>query len=154
MSAAHDERARLFGEVADMIVDIAREVRLRGAVDAPGVPLNQTHSQVMRFVHAHPGEAGSAIARAIGIKRSNVSAALQELRDLGYVTLERSTTDARAMQVFPTALAEQTVASLRGRWGDLLGQAWERAPGDLDDLVRARETLTALMAGLRGIRDE
>ena len=151
MQETNPQDAR-FAHIADLIVDIAREVRLRGAVDAPGVPLNQTHSQIMRFVHARPGSTASQIAAGAGVKRANVSTAVAELRELGYLVTRRDDSDGRSIRVDPTSLAESTVVRLQAAWGDQLAAAWRAAGANpdqrLDDVVDALDLFAqGLVAG-------
>ncbi|GAA5034337.1 MarR family winged helix-turn-helix transcriptional regulator [Microbacterium fluvii] len=153
MSDSQAERARRFANLADLIVDVAREVRLRSGIDAPGVPLNQTQSQVMRYVHANPGCLASEIARDAGIKRTNVSSAVQELRDLGYLVVARDARDGRALRITATALAESTVALLRSAWSEVLQEAWDAGAPASDDVPAAEAALEVLLRGLRSHRE-
>ncbi|MCR2784613.1 MULTISPECIES: MarR family winged helix-turn-helix transcriptional regulator [unclassified Microbacterium] len=148
------DAAEQFAHVADLIVDIAREMRLRSGVDAPGVPLNQTQSQVMRFVHSCPDSSVSEIALAVGIKRTNVSSALQDLRELGYVTTAPDPRDGRAIRVRPTALADRTIAQLGRAWAGTLQEAWDAVEHGRDDIAAAESVLAALMQGLRATRHD
>ena len=138
-----------FMAVAELIVHLAREVRIRAHVAGRGVPLNQTDTHVMRYIHLHPGCAPSEIAAATGLHRANVSASLGVLRDLGFAVTRRNELDGRSIRVHPTAHAEETVARLRTAWGDLLQSAWGEDEHDADlELMRRRlgEVLARLAA--------
>jgi DNA-binding MarR family transcriptional regulator len=124
-----------FATLADLVIDIAREIRIRGAVPAPGVPLTQTQSQIMRYVHGHPGCSPSEIADRSGLKRANVSAAITELRDLGYLVSRRDEHDGRSIRVDVTPQAADTLDRLRASWSGLIASAWGADTGDLDPLI-------------------
>ncbi|XVU30181.1 MarR family winged helix-turn-helix transcriptional regulator [Actinoplanes sp. CA-054009] len=129
-----------FAELADLVIDLARELRIRG-----GTPLNQTQSQVMRFVHGHPGRKASEIAERTGLKRANVSAAITELRDLGFLTSRRDEKDGRAVRIEATPKATATLDTLRTSWSELLESSWGADTTDLDPVVaRLRSALDGL----------
>jgi DNA-binding MarR family transcriptional regulator len=130
-----------FATLADLVIDVAREIRIRGAVAGPGVPLNQTQSQVMRYVHGHPGCKASEIADRIGVKRANVSTAITELRELGYLTSRRDEHDGRAVRIEATAQADETLDRLRASWSELIASAWDGDDGDLDPVIARLEGL-------------
>ncbi|MFF5295519.1 MarR family winged helix-turn-helix transcriptional regulator [Paractinoplanes globisporus] len=135
-----------FATLADLVIDVAREIRIRGAVPGPGVPLNQTQSQVMRYVHGHPGCKASEIADHTGVKRANVSAAITELRELGYLTSRKDEHDGRAVRIDVTPQAVDTLDRLRASWSAQLSTAWG---GDKTDLDQVIARLSALLEGLR-----
>ena len=138
-----------FEELADLFIDIAREIRMRSANAARGVPLNQTQSQVMRYVHHNPGCTPSEIADSTGLRRANVSPALSELKDLGFVVTRPREEDGRSVSVEATMHAEQTIHDLRESWGGLLERAWKDHHGlDLDELSTFRSHLDRMMASL------
>ncbi|UOQ59699.1 MarR family winged helix-turn-helix transcriptional regulator [Leucobacter rhizosphaerae] len=128
-----------YAEIADLTIDIAREIRLRGHAT-----LNQTESQVMRHLHQHPGSTPSHIAAGTGLIRANVSPALRRLRSLGYVSSDTDPNDARSVRVTPTALAQDTLDSLRASWSESVQEAW---PADIDP----SETVVALQRLLHGL---
>ena len=130
-----------FATLADLVIDVAREIRIRGAVAGPGVPLNQTQSQVMRYVHAHPGCKASEIADRTGVKRANVSAAITELRDLGYLVSRRDEHDGRVVRIEATPQAVDTLDRLRTSWSALLSGAWGEDVSDLDPVIARLESL-------------
>jgi DNA-binding MarR family transcriptional regulator len=130
-----------FATLADLVIDIAREIRIQGAVPGPGIPLNQTQSQVMRFVHAHPGCSASEVAGRTGQKRANVSAAITELRELGYLVSRRDEHDGRVIRIEATALATDTLGRLRASWARLLTAAWGDEDAALDPLLTHLERL-------------
>lgn len=138
-----------FATLADLVVDVAREIRIRGAVPGPGIPLNQTQSQVMRYVHGHPGCSASEVADRTGLKRANASAAITELRDLGYLVSRRDEHDGRVIRIEATPQAVDTLDRLRASWAAQLASAWGTEVTDLDAVI-AR--LNLLLDGLSAPR--
>jgi DNA-binding MarR family transcriptional regulator len=137
-----------FLALADLFIDIAREIRLRAATTTPVVPITQTQGQVMRYVHNHPGCSASDIAEGSGLQRANVSSALRELRGRGYITSRRDEEDGRAIRIEATALADDTIARLRSSWGSLLEQAWGESSTSSDALATVTASLIRLRNGL------
>ncbi|GAA3918317.1 MarR family winged helix-turn-helix transcriptional regulator [Microbacterium invictum] len=117
-----------FRLLAELVIDVAREIQLRAVQTTPVVPLTQTQGQVMRYVHNHPECSASDIADGSGLQRANVSTALRELRGRGYITSRRDDVDGRAIRIASTGLADQTIERLRASWADLIAHAW--AGGD------------------------
>lgn len=130
-----------FATLADLVIDVAREIRIRGAVAGPGVPLNQTQSQVMRYVHGHPGCSASEIAGRTGVKRANVSTAITELRDLGYLVSRKDEHDGRMIRIEATPQANETLDRLRASWSGLLATAWGSEVSDLDPVIARLDQL-------------
>lgn len=158
MAEHADADAALFRELAVVVNDIAREIRVRTAQETPVVPLTPTQGQIMRFVHTHPGCSASDIADGSGLQRANVSTALRELRSRGYLVSHRDETDGRAIRIHATERADETIARLRTAWADQLAAAWQTVdagePGSADpaDLQRATALLMRLRDGLSARR--
>ena len=125
----HETDAAAYTELAELIIDIAREIQVRAAQTTPVVPLTQTHAQVMRYVHRHPGCSASDIADGGGLQRANVSTVLRELRGRGYVTSYRDEDDGRAIRIHATDRADENIARLRASWASLVADAWRRGAG-------------------------
>ncbi|GAA1940298.1 MarR family winged helix-turn-helix transcriptional regulator [Agromyces allii] len=137
-----------FRVLADLVIDVAREIQLRAALTTPVVPLTQTQGQVMRFVHRNPGCSASDIADGSGLQRTNVSTALRDLRGRGYITSSRDDVDGRAIRIHATELADDTIGTLRTAWAGHLERAW-RSDGASDAAPDAAiEALSRLRAGL------
>jgi DNA-binding MarR family transcriptional regulator len=141
-----------FELLAELIIDVAREVQLRAVQTTPVVPLTQTQGQVMRFVHSHPGCSASDIADGSGLQRANVSAALRELRGRGYITSRRDDDDGRAIRIEATALADDTIDKLRASWATLVERAWTGAGGTAGAPASAVEALARIRSGLHADR--
>jgi|GEM_PF-715915 len=152
MDTAVDER---FTDLAQAVIDIAREIQLSAARSAPVVPLTQTQGQIMRYVHKNPGCSPSDIADGAGLQRTNVSTALRELRRLGYITSRRDEVDGRAIRVEATPLSEETIRGLTAAWARLLAGAWTAEPvGDENALETVTTALTQVRDRLAAVRGE
>ncbi|MCC2033235.1 MarR family winged helix-turn-helix transcriptional regulator [Microbacterium allomyrinae] len=141
-----------FRTLAELVIDIAREIQLRAAQTTPVVPLTQTQGQVMRFVHNHPGCSASDIADGAGLQRANVSAALRDLRGRGYITSRRDDLDGRAIRIEATGLADETIGTLSASWAALLESGWHTAAGSAAIPASALETLARIRTGLHADR--
>lgn len=133
-------------DLADLLLDLGRELRLR-TVLSPGAPvLTQTQGTLMRHVHRNPGCTPSEAAAGTGLQRTNVSTALRELRALGYLETTPHEGDARGLRMHTTPLADENLRRLRERWVELLEEAWNASPDqeNLDDLRIARALLGRL----------
>jgi DNA-binding MarR family transcriptional regulator len=129
-----------FAELADLTIDIAREIRLRGHAS-----LNPTESQVMRYLHQHPDSTPSQIAAGTGLRRVNVSPALARLRKLEFIVSDADPHDARSVRVRPTPLAEETLARLQASWAELIADAWPAAADPADTTAALRKLLEGLV---------
>jgi DNA-binding MarR family transcriptional regulator len=145
---AADRTDPAFTALAEVIIDIAREIQLRAAEHTPVVPLTPTQGQVMRYVHRHPGCSASDIADGAGLQRTNVSTALRELRARGYLTSLRDEQDGRAIRISATRLSDDTISKLTDSWAGLLESAWTSAPA-----VGDATTLAVVAVALEGVRD-
>jgi DNA-binding MarR family transcriptional regulator len=141
-----------FRLLAELVIDIAREIQLRAAQTTPVVPLTQTQGQVMRYVHNHPGCSASDIADGSGLQRANVSAALRDLRGRGYITSQRDESDGRAIRIDATELADETIGKLRTSWAALVESAWHADAGSADLPETAVDALLRIRSGLHADR--
>ncbi len=129
--------------VAEAILGIARELRLR--VDADPDHLTPSESHVMRYVNHRPGVTPSEVARFTGLQRSNLSTALRTLEKRGLVTRRADPNDARAVNLFPTRRATDNLARLRHQWA---AQIHDALRGDVRRVGQAAEVLQTLEAAL------
>ncbi|WP_410590571.1 MarR family winged helix-turn-helix transcriptional regulator [Amycolatopsis sp. lyj-23] len=128
-----------YADLADLVLNVARLIRLRTPAEPDVVPLTATERQVMRSVDLDPGCAPSRIAERTGLQRTNVSTALRGLEAKGMLT---RTGHGRTVTVHPTELARTNLTVLRGAWSELLGGLL----GDIDPgtITRCTETLARL----------
>jgi len=80
----------------------------RTAEDLPDLPDNQI--EVLRAVAQEPGLSTTALALRLQLARPTVSNLLNAMRRAGLVELRRRKDDARAVEVFQTALAHDLLA--------------------------------------------
>ncbi|MEU0533890.1 MarR family winged helix-turn-helix transcriptional regulator [Amycolatopsis tolypomycina] len=128
-----------YADLADLVLNVARLIRLRTPAEPAVVPLTATERQVMRIVDLDPGCAPSRIAERAGLQRTNVSTALRGLEAKGMLT---RTGHGRSVTVHPTELAQANLGVLRGAWSALLADLL----GDVDPatIARCNETLAHL----------
>lgn len=144
-----DALARL----ADAVLSVARELDPNGPRAVDVVPLTGTEVLVMRWVDTNPGTTPSATADATALRRSNLSVALGSLVAKGMVERRAHPDDARTAQLFPTALAAESIALLRARWAETLRTALDAQDIDAAAVVSAVGLLERLEEGLRPSRD-
>lgn len=116
-------------DLASAVLGLTREIELRHADEADVVELPVTARMVLRHVDRHPGVAPSAIAEAVGLQRSNVSAALRTLEGAGLVERRPAEGDARGVTVHPTPRAASNLQALRRVWARTLAPA---VPAEVD----------------------
>ncbi|MBB6389931.1 MarR family winged helix-turn-helix transcriptional regulator [Microbacterium thalassium] len=144
-----DEGAEVvFVELATVVNDVVREMRVRSSANGPAIPLTQNQSQIMSCVHSAPGSTPSQIAARTGLQRANVSTALRDLRDRDYIESEPDAHDRRAVRIYATARADETLAGLRAGWAGVLAEAWHDDP---ETLASVTETLALLRNRLMAI---
>lgn len=138
----------LWGEFAELLLRVARELDPHGGSAPDVVTLTGTESVVMRWIDWHPGTTPSATAAATGLHRSNLSAALRELERKAMVERRATPDDGRQVQLFPTALAVENIARLRAWWAQSLSHA---LPADVEEreVEAALRLLTRIDDGMR-----
>lgn len=107
----------------------------------------------MRWVDTNPGTTPSATADATALRRSNLSVALGSLVAKGMVERRAHPDDARTAQLYPTALAAESIGLLRARWAETLRTALDAQGIDAAGVVSAVGLLERLEEGLRPSRD-
>lgn len=128
-----------YADLADLVLNVARLIRLRTPAEPDVVPLTATERQVMRIVDLHPGCAPSRIAERTGLQRTNVSTALRGLEAKGMLTRSGR---GRSVTVHPTKLAQTNLAVLRGAWSGLLAELLDGI--DPEAIRRCNDTLAHL----------
>jgi DNA-binding MarR family transcriptional regulator len=129
-------------ELADHVLEIAREIQFRGYTSPEAVSLTPSEGTVMRYLFPNPGALPSEVAFATGLQRSNLSAVLRGLEEKGLVERMADPEDGRWVRIHPTAKAISNYALVRREWGAAMAAAAERDP--------AVEAALALLAKVRG----
>ena len=110
----HDDHDELLADLAHAVHHLARELK---AGDEPGiVPLTGTQLTVLRHIQTHPGARPAAVAEALGLQRSNLSAALRVLQNQELVRREADPDDARVSRLQPTDKAAENLRRVRAMW--------------------------------------
>lgn len=136
-------------DLAEVILGIARELRLRIDADPDHLTLSESH--VMRYINHRPGVAPSDVARHTGLQRSNVSTALRALEKRGLLERRSDPADARAVRLFPTERATVDLARLRRQWSGQICAALGDATARVGDVLAVLDRLeTALVADRLG----
>jgi len=129
---------------ADDVLEIAREIQIRGYTNPEAVSLTPSEGTVMRYLFPHPGALPSHVASATGLQRSNLSAVLRGLEEKGLVERVADREDGRWVRIHPTPKAIRNYEIVRREWG-----AAAAAAADGDPTVEAVLPLLAkVRAGL------
>lgn len=142
---APSEDPQAWAELAELVLLLAREIRVAGYRDRTAVALSEPEGGVMRFLHGSGPAAPSQIAAATGLQRTNLSAALRALEAKGLVERQASDQDRRSVLVRRTALGVSNFALVRREWGELLANA---AGPERAEPQAAVELLRRLACGL------
>lgn len=134
------DRVACLGELADLVVRVARGIEAHRFRDPRITPLGPLESMVLRHIDDHPGIGPSRIAGDLVLKNSNVSASLRSLETKGLVRREPDPRDERCVRLFTTDAARRSTARVRREWGRLL-DARIPADADVSPAVRLLEAL-------------
>jgi DNA-binding MarR family transcriptional regulator len=137
-----------WADVADHILEIAREIQFRGYASPEAVSLTPSEGTVMRYLFPHPGALPSQVASATGLQRSNLSAVLHGLEEKGLIERIADPEDARRVRVHPTPRAISNYELVRREWGAALAEAAEGDP-PLDALLPLLATVRAGLVASR-----
>ena len=143
--APSDQPEDQWAEFADHVLEIAREIQVRGYTSPEAVSLTSSEGTVMRYLFRHPGALPSEVASATGLQRSNLSAVLRGLEEKGLV---EHTVEGRSFIYRPLYSREKTVSRFVQRVFD----------GALDQLVMSalsakklsRQEIAAIEAVIAG----
>lgn len=142
-ASADDELA----DLAEVILNVAREIRFQRVPDDHVVHLNPSDANVMRYIDHHPGTTPSDVAQATGLQRSNLSTALRNLEASGLVERRTDSSDRRGINLFPTPRAASNLALVRSEWARHLASSLGEERGDVADaIVLLRRLETGLVA--------
>lgn len=137
----------LLFDLADAVVGLARLLQVADMQSAGVIPLTGTEIAVMRWVHRHPGTTSGETARATGLHRSNMSAALRGLVDKGKIVREGDPEDSRRVHLRLTDRAEEDSRRIRLQWAEVLR---ERLPALDGEDRSALERSVRLLTGWEG----
>ena len=137
-----DER---WGELADRVLVIAREIQFRGYQDERAVSLSQSEGMVMRYLIEQGDAAPSRIATATGLQRTNLSTVLRGLQEKGLIERRAQPADGRGVAVVITKRGRDNYRLVRQEWAT---EMFEAAGADATGLLSTIELLRAIEAGL------
>lgn len=150
------EDVDLLRRLGSVLHDLSWAVRQVGERDqtesdgGPHPPLPPTEFEVMRYVDRHPGASVGAVAQALALRQSNVSAAVRGLVERGLVGREVDPQDRRITRLVATAHAARRREPVEQGWSRSLADALDALPAADAALVRdAVEPLERLVDVLR-----
>ncbi|MFD6948840.1 hypothetical protein A6A08_14700 [Nocardiopsis sp. TSRI0078] len=146
MTPDDDDHDELLADLAHAVQHLARELRPRRDDDPGIVRLTGTQVTVLRYLHQHPGARPAAVAEALGLQRSNLSAALRVLQEQELVHREPDGADARVIRLHPTERADENMRRLRALWARRLASV---AGGRRERIADAADLLDGLARALR-----
>ena len=137
-------------EIADLLRDLSWNVH-RKAPEITGIdPLPATELAVLKHVLDNPGLTVTELARLVGLKQSNASAAIRTLVDRGLVTRSSSPTDRRASLLMPTEEARAQNEAIAFAWsGPIRAGIARLEEGQREALEAASGALAALSRTLQ-----
>ncbi|MFF4775247.1 MarR family winged helix-turn-helix transcriptional regulator [Microtetraspora fusca] len=134
-------------ELAATLHDIARHLRLRGEAVAGLRPLSPTEFEVLRLVDRSPGICPGAVAEALGMRPSNLSATVRKLTQQGLIERRTDPDDRRGVRLALTGEAAKDVERLEAAWAANLAALLDRLPSE------HASALVAALPALRALRD-
>src|SRR5215204_6249128 len=133
-----------WAEFADHVLEIAREIQVRGYTSPEAVSLTPSEGTVMRYLFPHPGALPSEVAFATGLQRSNLSAVLRGLEKKELIERIADPADGRSVRIHPTRKAIRNYATVRREWASAVAAAVDGEP----DIEAALPVLAHVRAGL------
>jgi DNA-binding MarR family transcriptional regulator len=124
-----------WAELADHVLEIAREIQFRGYSSPEAVSLTPSEGTVMRYLFPHPGALPSQMAYATGLQRSNLSTVLRGLEQKGLIERLADADDGRSVRIHPTTKAIRNYAIVRREWGSAVASAVD-GDRDIDAALR------------------
>jgi DNA-binding MarR family transcriptional regulator len=138
-------RTSKWGELADLILVIAREIQFRGYADPRVQRLTQSEGMVMRHLQDDSDAAPSRIAAATGLQRTNLSTVLRAVEKKCLIKRQTRPDDARGVRVHLTEHGKMNYSIVLREWGSAVSTA---AGGDTSNLDAALALLTTIKTGL------
>jgi DNA-binding MarR family transcriptional regulator len=112
-------------------------------------PLPPSELEVMRLLVRRPALNVGEVARELGLRPSNASAAIRGLLARGLLERRADARDARISRLAPTRRAHEIRRRHEAAWGKLLRERLRRLPPeDADRLLACVDSLTALAGEL------
>ena len=133
-----------WAELADHVLEIAREIQVRGYTSPKAVSLTPSEGTVMRYLFPHPGVLPSQVAFATGLQRSNLSTVLRGLEEKGLIERVADPEDGRSVRIHPTPKAIRNYALVRREWASAVAEAVDGDP----DVAATLPLLANVRAGL------
>jgi DNA-binding MarR family transcriptional regulator len=143
---ARSRHTEQLADLADVVMAVARAIKLHTAADPSVLDLSTTEVTVLRYIDHHPGVSPSAVAAGTGLQRSNLSRALRDLEAKHLVRRAADPSDNRQSLLQSTDLAAENLRHIRAIWSRLLRDALTDT-GD-HDIASALELLGTLERGL------
>ena len=149
-----DRRARDGRDLPTVLRDLAWTVH-RLVPEVAGVPpLPTTELAVLKQILAAPGITDTELSKRLGMRQSNVSAAVRSLVGRGLVARSVDPDDRRVIRLAPTENAFDARQTIHTVWSGTVQQAMTRLDEDqVDALYSAADALEALDRVLREDRD-
>lgn len=142
-------------DVPMVLRDLAWTIHRRVPETVAADPLATTELALLKHVLETPGVTVGELARRLGIRQPNTSAALRTLIDRGLVLREPSPEDRRAFHIVPTDKALAEDAEISAAWTGPVRSAQERlSPEHIAALENARDALAALDVLIRADQSE
>ena len=137
-------------DVTAVLRDLAWTVHRRTPHVAGIEPLPTTELAVLLHVLESPGLSVGEVSRHLGLRQSNVSAALRTLGERGLVAREADPQDRRVTRLVPTERARVAHEAIAEAWaGPLVEAVAELTPEQAAALAAATDALQALDRRLR-----
>lgn len=132
-------------EFATVLRDLAWTIQ-RLVPEVAGVePLTTTELAMIKQIQAAPGITVTELARRLGMRQSNASAAVRDLVGHGLVSRERGSTDRRVTNLVPTAKSLAAKEAINTAWSGTIRDAKSRLdPEQVAAIEGAAEALHAL----------
>jgi DNA-binding MarR family transcriptional regulator len=109
-------------------------------------PLPPSELEVMRLLVRRPGLSVGEVARELGLRQSNASAAIRGLLARGLLERRADASDGRIARLAPTARAQTIRRRREEAWGELLRARLRRLrPDEADRLLASVDSLKALV---------
>ncbi|GAA3470287.1 MarR family winged helix-turn-helix transcriptional regulator [Nonomuraea roseola] len=135
------------------LYDLARALRFSGVAEAGLYALPPSELEVLRYVVQEPGVGLTALARALGMQASNVSATVRSLVGRDLVTREPDPADRRSVRLKPTVHALHGMALIEGAWAEIFAAALaDLSPSQRESFTAAIPAMVALAEALKSRR--